>query len=263
MRVVGDVLFALFRLPVGWATDRVSPGITATVTPTDSTMLDTLVRSARTAAGTIRATVTRLREDVRTARAKDPAAGSTAEVLTYPGLHAVWLHRLEHRLWTAGFEVTARLSSQLTRFLTGVEIHPAADVGRRVFVDHGMGVVVGETAEIGDDVLMYHGVTLGGGSMRREKRHPTVEDGVALGANATLVGAITVGEGATVGAGAVVVDDVPPDVTVAGNPAEIVGLDGTGVKPYGVEQRAEDAETAGMDSDRHPGRDDDAADACC
>jgi serine O-acetyltransferase len=199
-------------------------------------MLDSITRYARTATRTIRTAIAHLREDVRAARAKDPAAGSAAEVLTYPGLHAIWLHRLEHRLWTAGFRLTARLSSQVTRFLTGVEIHPAATVGRRVFVDHGMGVVIGETAEIGDDVLLYHGVTLGGSSMRREKRHPTVEDCVTLGANATLVGPITIGESATVGAGSVVVDDVPPENTVAGNPAEIVGEDGDEVIPYGVEQ---------------------------
>jgi len=198
-------------------------------------MLDTLTRSVRAAAGAVWRAGCLAREDVRHARAKDPAAGSVLEVLTYPGLHAVWLHRLEHRLWTGGYRLLARTSSQLTRFLTGVEIHPGADLGRRVFVDHGMGLVVGETAEIGDDVLLYHGVTLGGGSMRREKRHPTLGDGVTVGANATLVGAIEIGDGATVGAGAVVVDDVPPGVTVAGNPAEVVGRDGTEVTPYGVE----------------------------
>jgi serine O-acetyltransferase len=126
---------------------------------------------------------------------------------------------MEHALWTGGYRLLARLLSQLTRFLTGVEIHPAATVGRRVFIDHGMGIVVGETADIGDDVHMFHGVTLGGNDPRPVKRHPTVEAGVTLGANATLVGDITIGEGATVGAGAVVVDDVPPGVTVVGNPA--------------------------------------------
>jgi len=164
----------------------------------------------------------RLTEDVRTARETDPAARSTAEVLLYAGLHAVWAHRLAHWLWTRDFQFTARLLSQVTRFFTGVEIHPAADLGRRVFVDHGMGVVVGETAEIGDDVNMYHGVTLGGDDPRPVKRHPTVEDGATLGANSTLVGDIVVGEGATVGAGAVVVEDVPPGATVAGNPARRV-----------------------------------------
>jgi serine O-acetyltransferase len=162
-------------------------------------------------------------EDVRTALAKDPAAKSALEVaLLYPGIHAVWLYRIAHWLWTGEHRLAARALSELARFLTGVEIHPAAEIGKRLFVDHGNGVVVGETADIGDDVLMYHGVTLGGKSMREEKRHPTVEDCVTLGANATLLGDITIGEGTTVGAGAVVSEDVPPDVTVAGNPAEIV-----------------------------------------
>lgn len=159
----------------------------------------------------------RLADDVRTALTKDPAAKSALEVvLTYPGVHAVWFHRVAHRLYAADHQLAARVLSHLVRGLTGVEIHPAADVGDRLFVDHGMGVVVGETADIGDDVLMYHGVTLGGNSMRREKRHPTVEDDVVLGANATLIGAITVGEGARVGAGAVVSDDVPAGATAVG-----------------------------------------------
>ncbi|WP_255149264.1 serine O-acetyltransferase EpsC [Halorarius halobius] len=165
----------------------------------------------------------RLHEDVRTALETDPAAGSVAEALLYPGLYAVWLHvYVCNPLWERGHQFTARLVSQLVRGLTGIEIHPAATVGRRVFVDHGMGVVVGETAELGDDVNMYHGVTLGGASSERVKRHPTVEDGVTLGANATLVGDITVGEDAKVGAGAVVVEDVPAGATVVGNPAEVV-----------------------------------------
>ncbi|WP_254830095.1 serine O-acetyltransferase [Haloglomus salinum] len=160
-----------------------------------------------------------VREDIRTARETDPAATSTVEVLLYPGLHAVWCHRLAHALHARGHPFAARLLSQLVRLFTGVEIHPAADIGRRFFIDHGMGVVVGETAAIGDDVTCYHGVTLGGDSPRREKRHPTVEDGVTLGANATLIGDIAIGQGATVGAGAVVSKDVPAGATVAGNPA--------------------------------------------
>ncbi|KAB7513924.1 serine acetyltransferase [Halosegnis rubeus] len=165
----------------------------------------------------------RFRDDVRTALATDPAATSVAEALLYPGLYAVWLHVvLVHPLWTRGRRFTARLLSQLGRGLTGIEIHPGATVGERVFIDHGMGVVVGETAEIGDDVNMYHGVTLGGRSSERVKRHPTVEDDVTLGANATLIGDIVVGEGATVGAGAVVVEDVPAGATVVGNPAQEV-----------------------------------------
>jgi|GEM_PF-1127484 len=165
----------------------------------------------------------RIREDVRTALEKDPAAKSRREVVTsYPGLHAVWFHRIAHALWNGGLPWLARLVSHASRFLTGVEIHPAATVGRRCFIDHGSGVVIGETAEIGDDVHMHHGCTLGGNSPRPEKRHPTLEDGVTLGADATLVGDITIGEGATVGAGAVVVDDVSPETTVTGVPAEPV-----------------------------------------
>jgi serine O-acetyltransferase len=171
--------------------------------------------------------LTRLREDVRTALAKDPAATSAVSVaLLYSGLHAVWGHRIAHVLWSRGNTFLARALSQFVRFLTGVEIHPAADIGRRLFIDHGAGVVIGETAEIGDDVLMYHGVTLGGDSMRREKRHPTLKDGVTVGANATLLGAISIGENASVGAGSVVVDDVPAEITVAGSPARPVS--GTG-----------------------------------
>lgn len=169
----------------------------------------------------------RLREDVRTALAKDPAATSALTVaLLYPGLHAVWGYRIAHALWKRDFQFAARFLSQVVRLLTGVEIHPAANIGRRLFIDHGAAVVVGETADIGNDVLMYHGVTLGGDSMRREKRHPTLEDGVSIGANATLIGAITIRENATVGAGSVVVEDVPENVTVAGSPAEPV--EGTG-----------------------------------
>jgi serine O-acetyltransferase len=164
-----------------------------------------------------------LSEDVRTARQTDPAATSTLEVLLYPGLHAVWVYRVAHWLYGRGFALTARVLSQLARLLTGVEIHPGAEIGRRLFIDHGMGVVIGETAEIGDDVTMYHGVTLGGDDPRPVKRHPTVEDGVTLGAQATVIGAVTVGAKATVGAGTVVVEDVPPGVTVTGNPATRVG----------------------------------------
>lgn len=178
-------------------------------------MFRNLVHSLRNA-------VRHVREDVRTARSNDPAARSTAGVLTYPGLHAVWLHRLEHALWRRGHTLFARVLSHGTRFLTGVEIHPAATLGRRVFIDHGMGTVIGETARVGDDVHLFHGVTLGGDDPEPIKRHPTVEDGVTLGANSTLIGDITVGETATVGAGAVVTEDVPAGVTVAGNPARIV-----------------------------------------
>ena len=191
--------------------------------PTDGTAFD---RS------TVSTMLDTLRDDVRTAMAKDPAATSAAAVvLTYPGLHAVWLYRLAHTLWTSDHTFAAHLLSHLARWLTGVEIHPAADVGDRLFIDHGMGTVVGETADIGDDVLLYHGVTLGGKSMQRRKRHPTLADGVTVGAGATLVGPVTVGENATVGAGAVVVDDVSPGTTVVGNPAEPVDSDVEVVTP--------------------------------
>lgn len=171
----------------------------------------------------------RFKDDVRTAKANDPAASSTlAVLLTYPGLHAVWFHRLAHAAWSRGFRLTARLISHIARFLTGVEIHPAATVGDRFFIDHGMGTVIGETSIIGDDVQMYHGVTLGGKSSKPEKRHPTVCDGVTLGADATLIGDITIGANATVGAGAVVVDDVAPGKTVAGVPAEPIHDDEDG-----------------------------------
>lgn len=181
-------------------------------------------------------------EDIRTALAKDPAAKSTLEVaLLYPGVHAVWLYRIAHLLWTTDHRLAARALSEVTKFLTGVEIHPAATIGRRLFIDHGQGVVIGETAEIGDDVLLYHGVTLGGASMRREKRHPTIEDCVTIGANSTLLGAITVGESATVGAGSVVVESVPAEATVAGNPAEVVEdqSDGVAENPEDAVEREE------------------------
>ncbi|ADJ15824.1 serine O-acetyltransferase [Halalkalicoccus jeotgali] len=166
----------------------------------------------------------RVREDVRTAKAKDPAAKSTFEVLlAYPGLHAIWMYRIAHALWTAGFRLPGRLLSHYARFLTGVEIHPGAQIGRRFFIDHGMGIVIGETAEIGDDVMLYHGVTLGGDSLADEKRHPTLEDGVTVGAGSTLLGPIVLGEGASVGAGSVVLDSVPGNCTVVGNPAKLAG----------------------------------------
>ena len=166
------------------------------------------------------------REDVRAALERDPAAKSKLEVaLCYAGLHAVWFHRIAHALWNRGFRLTARLLSQSSRFLTGIEIHPAAEIGRRLFIDHGAGVVVGETAEVGDDVHMHHGCTLGGNDPQPVKRHPTVEDEVVMGANATLVGDITVGKGAAIGAGAVVVDDVDPGETMVGVPASPVGGD--------------------------------------
>ncbi|WP_121744164.1 serine O-acetyltransferase [Natronorubrum halophilum] len=168
----------------------------------------------------------RLREDTRAMCSRDPAAKRCLEVaLAYPGVHAVWGHRIAHRFWNAdapGARLFARLFSHLVRLLTGVEIHPGATIGRRVTIDHGMGVVIGETAEVGDDVHMYHGVTLGGDTNEPVKRHPTVESGVRIGANATLLGDITVGTDAAVGAGSVVTRDVEPGSTVVGVPAERV-----------------------------------------
>jgi len=166
----------------------------------------------------------RLREDIRTVFQEDPAARSVLEViLCYPGLHAVWMHRVAHWLWTHRLRLFGRLLSHLSRFLTGIEIHPGARIGRRFFIDHGMGVVIGETAEIRDGVLMYQGVVLGGTSLEKKKRHPTLEDGVVVGAGAILLGPITVGKGARVGAGSVVVKSVPPGVTVVGVPGRVVG----------------------------------------
>ncbi|THG33502.1 serine O-acetyltransferase EpsC [Naasia lichenicola] len=161
-----------------------------------------------------------LREDIQTARRRDPAARSGFEVaLTYSGLHAVWGHRIAHRLWVGGFRLPARIVAQLVRWLTGVEIHPGATIGRRFFIDHGMGVVIGETAVVGDDVMIYHGVTLGGTSSERTKRHPTLEDRVVIGAGATILGPITLGADSVVGAGAVVVRDAPPASLLVGVPA--------------------------------------------
>lgn len=159
-------------------------------------------------------------EDVRTVFGKDPAARSVFEVLTcYPGLHAVWIHRIAHALWGMKLLFPARLLSQLGRFLTGIEIHPGARIGRRLFIDHGMGVVIGETTEIGDDVLMYQGVVLGGTSLEKKKRHPTIENEVDIGAGAIILGAIKIGSRSRIGAGSVVLKDVPPDTTVFGVPA--------------------------------------------
>jgi serine O-acetyltransferase len=162
------------------------------------------------------------KEDIQTVFAKDPAARSTLEVVTcYPGLHALWIHRISHYLWSHKFLFLARLCSHIGRFLTGVEIHPGAKIGKRFFIDHGMGVVIGETAEVGDDVLMYMGTVLGGTSLDKVKRHPTIEDGVVIGAGSIILGPITVGKGAKVGAGSVVVRSVPAGATVVGVPGRI------------------------------------------
>lgn len=168
-----------------------------------------------------------LSEDVRTAYEKDPAARSLFEVLTcYPGLHANWMHRIAHGLWKGDHLLLARLVSHLNRFVTGIEIHPGAHIGRRFFIDHGSGVVIGETAEIGDDVLMYQGAVLGGTSSERTKRHPTIGNGVVIGSNAVILGNIDIGDGAKVGSGSVVVEPVPADATVVGVPGRIVRIDG-------------------------------------
>lgn len=162
----------------------------------------------------------RMREDITTARRLDPAARSRFEVfLSYSGLHAVWAHRWSHWLWHARLKTLARVNSQVTRFLTGIEIHPGATIGRRLFIDHGMGVVVGETAVIGDDVTLFHGVTLGGKGHVSGKRHPTIESEVVVGAGAHVLGDITIGARSVVGANAVVVHDVPADSTAVGIPA--------------------------------------------
>jgi len=164
-----------------------------------------------------------LREDIQTVFTKDPAARSVLEVIfCYPGLHALWFHRLAHFLWRHKLRFLARLLSHINRFLTGIEIHPGAKIGRRFFIDHGAGVVIGETAEVGDDVLIYQGVVLGGTSLRKEKRHPTIGNNVVIGTGAVALGAITIGDGARIGSGSVVVKSVPPGATVVGIPGRIV-----------------------------------------
>ncbi len=164
-----------------------------------------------------------LREDLDNARSHDPAArGDLENALVYSGLHAIWSHRLAHRLWARpATKGLARILAQVTRFLTGIEIHPGATIGRRFFIDHGMGVVIGETAEIGDDVMVYHGVTLGGRSLAHGKRHPTVGNGVAVGAGAKVLGPITIGNGSAIGANSVVTHDVPADSIATGIPAVV------------------------------------------
>lgn len=168
-----------------------------------------------------------MREDVKTVFSKDPAARGIIEVLTcYPGLHAIWMHRFAHYFWTHKFLYIGRLISHISRWLTGIEIHPGAAIGRRFFIDHGMGVVIGETAEIGNDVLLYKGVLLGGTSLEKKKRHPTLKDNVVIGSDAIVLGAITLEEGARVGAGSVVLKDVPEGATVVGVPARIAKING-------------------------------------
>jgi serine O-acetyltransferase len=187
----------------------------------------------------------RIGEDVRSVLERDPAARSRLEVfLCYPGLWAVWLHRLSHRLWRAKFRLPARVLSQFARFFTGVDIHPGALLGRRLFIDHATGVVIGETAIVGSDVTIYQGVTLGGTGKEHGKRHPTICDRVFIGNNANVLGNITVGENSRVGAGSVVLNDVPPNSTVVGVPAHIVYRSGQRVlitDPHDVKDPLSDA----------------------
>jgi len=166
----------------------------------------------------------KLQEDIKTVFERDPAASSILEVLCcYPGLKAIWLHRIANHLWTKGFKFLARYISHINRFITGIEIHPGARIGRRFFIDHGAGVVIGETSEIGDDVTMYQGVVLGGVSLEKRKRHPTVGNDVVIGAGAILLGPITIGDGVKIGANSMVLNDVKPYTTVVGIPAREAG----------------------------------------
>jgi serine O-acetyltransferase len=169
------------------------------------------------------ATWERFKEDVEIVFERDPAARSRLEVaLTYPGVHALLVYRCAHWLWGRGFKLPARILEYLGRFLTGVDIHPGATIGRRVFIDHGMGVVIGETCEIGNDITLYQGVTLGGTSSKKGKRHPTIEDFVVITTGATVLGPVTVGHGSRIGAGSVVIHSVPPNSTVVGIPGRVV-----------------------------------------
>jgi serine O-acetyltransferase len=178
-----------------------------------------------------------LRRDIRSVYERDPAARSTLEILlTYPGLHAIWFHRLAHWLWTHKLFLLGRLTSHVSRFVTGIEIHPGARIGPGFFIDHGMGTVIGETAEVGEDVTLYHNVTLGGVSLKKEKRHPTLDDNVVVGAGAQVLGPIHVGAHARIGANAVVVKDVPSDSVVTGVPGRVSYRDGIRIsEPTGVD----------------------------
>jgi len=167
--------------------------------------------------------LSRMREDVHAVFERDPAARSSLEVvLLYPGIHAIWLYRVAHSLWQRDLKLLGRMLSEFARAVTLIEIHPGATIGRRFFIDHGMGVVIGETAEIGDDVLIYQGVTLGGTSLKKEKRHPTLEDHVMVSAGASVIGPVRIGHHSRIGAGAVVVSDAPPYSTVVGIPGKVI-----------------------------------------
>ena len=172
-----------------------------------------------------------MKRDVQTVLDRDPAARSALEVvLCYPGVHAIWVHRIAHRLWGVGWTTPARLVAHVSRFLTGVEIHPAAKLGPGLFIDHGMGIVIGETAEVGENVSLLQGVTLGGTSVRREKRHPTLGDNVVVGAGAKILGSFTIGAGSRIGAGSVVVREVPENSVVVGVPGRVTFRDGRRVE---------------------------------
>ena len=174
-----------------------------------------------------------MRRDVRVVLERDPAARSALEVaLCYPGVHAIWLHRPAHWLWRHGWRLTARLIAHFARFLTGIEIHPAATLGPGLFIDHGMAVVIGETTNVGENVTLLHGVTLGGTSLVKEKRHPTLGDNVVVGAGAGVFGAFTIGSGSRIGAGSVVVREVPPNSVVVGIPGRVTSRDGLRVSGF-------------------------------
>ncbi|PYN50617.1 MAG: serine O-acetyltransferase, partial [Candidatus Rokuibacteriota bacterium] len=173
----------------------------------------------------------KIRRDIQAVRERDPAARSTFEVLLcYPGVHALALHRVAHAIWRRGWTITARFLSHIARFLTGIEIHPAARLGPGLFIDHGMGVVIGETAEVGENVTLLQGVTLGGTSLKREKRHPTLGNNVVVGAGAKIIGAFKIGDGSRIGAGSVVVREVPTNSVVVGVPGRVTYRDGLRVE---------------------------------
>ncbi|MDA8621158.1 serine O-acetyltransferase [Psychrosphaera sp.] len=186
-----------------------------------------------------------IKEDIKSVYSRDPAARSNTEIFfNYPGLHAIWMQRVSHKLWLANWKWLARFVSTIARWITGVEIHPGATIGRRFFIDHGMGVVIGETAEIGDDVTVYHGVTLGGTSWNGGKRHPTLKDGVVVGAGAKILGPIVINKNARVGSNSVVVKEVPEGATVVGIPGRLV----TKAEPEKHDKRSKIAEKYGFDA---------------
>jgi len=188
----------------------------------------------------------RIKEDINSVFDRDPAARTSLEVLlNYPGLHAIWCHRVSHKLWSADWKLLARLFSTFSRWFTGIEIHPGATIGRRFFIDHGMGVVIGGTAEIGNDVTLYQGVTLGGTSWKAGKRHPTLEDNVVIGAGAQVLGPITIGKGGKVGSNSVVVKDLPANATAVGIPGRIIP---DKKSPDENQQREEVAKKYGFDA---------------